>query len=126
MARFFLAGGAIAMALAVALGAYSTHGSRNALHPDAAHLLQTAILYQMVHAIGVLLAGVLARDAATPALRAAGLLHIAGIVLFCGSLWWLAFTGKSLGLVAPAGGLCFIAGWIAFAVHAFAADRAAR
>jgi uncharacterized membrane protein YgdD (TMEM256/DUF423 family) len=122
MARFLLAAGALVMALAVALGAYSTHGARNAVHPDAAHLLQTAVLYQMVHGIGILLAGVLARDGATAWLRAAGLLLLAGIALFCGSLWWLAFTGRSLG-VAPLGGLCFIAGWIALAIHALVPRR---
>ena len=106
------------MALAVALGAYAAHAAKGAAHPEAARLLQTAVLYQLVHGIGLLVAGVLGRLAASRWLWAAGALHALGIVLFCGSLWVLALTGQSLGVAAPLGGLAFIAGWIAMAVHA--------
>jgi uncharacterized membrane protein YgdD (TMEM256/DUF423 family) len=81
------------------------------------------VVYQLVHGIGILLAGVLARFSISAWLIAAGLLHVAGIVLFCGALWMLAFTGRSLGPVAPLGGIAFMVGWIALAVHA-AVDRA--
>ena len=37
-------------------------------------------------------------------------------MLFCGSLAYLAMTGRSLGPIAPLGGLAFIAGWLALAV----------
>jgi uncharacterized membrane protein YgdD (TMEM256/DUF423 family) len=123
MGRFFLATGALAMAVAVALGAFSAHAAKDAIHPEAARLLQTAVVYQLVHGIGILLAGVLARFSISAWLIAAGLLHVAGIVLFCGALWMLAFTGRSLGPVAPLGGIAFMVGWIALAVHA-AVDRA--
>ena len=119
--RLLVGSGALLMALAVALGAYSAHATKGAAHPEAARLLQTAVLYQLVHALGIVIAGVLARGNPTPWIAAAGLLHLAGIVLFCGSLWVLALAARSLGIAAPAGGLCFIAGWIAMAVHAFAA-----
>lgn len=115
-ARFLLASGAIAMALGVALGAFSAHASKGAAHPEAARLMQTAVLYQLVHGLGLLILGALARPAASTWLVIAGALLLAGILLFCGSLWYLAMTGKSLGVVAPAGGLAFIAGWIALAV----------
>ncbi len=121
MARFFLVSGALVMALGVLLGAYAAHAARGtAAHPDAARLLQTAVLYQLVHGIGVLLAGVLARSQPSAWLAAAGALHLAGIVLFCGALWVLALTTRSLGPVAPTGGLAFAAGWAALAVHALA------
>ena len=115
-ARLLLASGAIAMALGVALGAFSAHASKGAAHPDAARLMQTAVLYQLVHGCGLLILGALARPAASPWLVASGALLLAGIVFFCGSLWYLAMTGKSLGILAPAGGLAFIAGWIALAL----------
>ena len=41
-------------------------------------------------------------------LLAAYALHAAGIVLFCGALWVLALTTKSLGPAAPLGGMAFI------------------
>lgn len=117
--RAFIVAGALLLALAVALGAYSAHATKGAPHPEAARLLQTAVLYQFVHAMGILFAGILARNGSSPWLVGAGVLHFVGIVLFCGSLWVLALTAKSLGLAAPTGGICFIAGWIAMAVHAF-------
>jgi uncharacterized membrane protein YgdD (TMEM256/DUF423 family) len=39
---------------------------------------------------------------------------LAGIVLFCGSLYLLAITGVTwLGAITPLGGLAFIAAWVA-------------
>lgn len=117
LTRIILACGALVMALAVAAGAYASHAAKGAQHPDAARLLQTAVLYMLVHGLGMIAAGVLSRPVASPWLVAAAVLFLAGIVLFCGSLWWLAMTGRSLG-VAPVGGLAFIAGWICLAAWA--------
>jgi uncharacterized membrane protein YgdD (TMEM256/DUF423 family) len=103
------------MALGVGLGAWSSHASKGAVHPDAVRLLQTAVLYQLVHGIGIILAGVLWRGSPSRWLAAAGALHLVGIVLFCGALWSLALAGRSMGLAAPLGGLAFIGGWIAMA-----------
>jgi uncharacterized membrane protein YgdD (TMEM256/DUF423 family) len=119
--RIFVGGGALLLALAVALGAYSAHAAKAAPHPEAARLLQTAVLYQLVHAMGIVVAGLLARNVASSWLVGAAVLHFVGIVLFCGSLWVLALTMKSLGPAAPLGGMAFIAGWLALAVHAFRA-----
>ena len=117
--RLFTGGGALLLALAVVAGAYSAHAAKGAAHPEAARLLQTAVLYHLVHAMGILVAGVIARGGSSPWLAAAGLLHFAGIGLFCGSLWVLALTARSMGVAAPLGGMCFIVGWLALAVHAF-------
>lgn len=106
------------MALGVALGAYSAHAAKGAIHPEAARLLQTAVLYQLIHGLGIVAAGTLARSAPSKVLAAVGILHLAGVVAFCGSLYVLAFTGVSLGLVAPLGGAAFIAGWLALALYA--------
>jgi uncharacterized membrane protein YgdD (TMEM256/DUF423 family) len=44
-------------------------------------------------------------------------LLVAGIALFSGSLYALSLGApRALGAVAPAGGLAFILGWLAFAV----------
>ena len=118
VARFLLAAGAIVMALAVIAGALSAHAAKGAAHPEASRLMQTAVLYAMVHGLGLLLLGALARPAASPWLLASGALLLAGVVLFCGSLGYLAMTGRSLGFVAPLGGIAFIAGWVTLAVYA--------
>lgn len=117
MARWLVASGALALALAVAAGAWSAHAGKSAAHPEAQRLLQTAVLYALVHGLGLLVLGALAQQRATSWLGAAGALHVAGLVLFCGSLFWLALKGQSLG-VAPAGGLAFIAGWVCVAIYA--------
>ncbi|HEX7607489.1 MAG TPA: DUF423 domain-containing protein [Usitatibacter sp.] len=118
MSRFFLACGALVMASGVALGAYAAHAAKGAAHPEAARLLQTAVQYQLVHGLGILAVGLAARNGASRWLAASGLLLIAGVILFCGSLWVLALANQSLGPAAPLGGLAFIAGWLALAVHA--------
>jgi uncharacterized membrane protein YgdD (TMEM256/DUF423 family) len=119
-ARWLLGLGALTMAVGVALGAFSAHAAKGVAHPDAARLLQTAVQYQLVHGLGILLCGVLARNAASPWVLAAGVLLLLGVLLFCGSLWYLAMRNQSLGPIAPLGGLAFIAGWLALAVYAFA------
>ena len=46
----------------------------------------------------------------------AGWLFVAGIVIFSGSLYLMAFTGSRwLGAVTPLGGLAFLAGWLCLA-----------
>ncbi len=121
MSRWLLFSGAIVMALAVALGAVSSHGAKGAVHPDAARLLQTAVLYQMIHGIGIVIAGTLARTRPARLLAAAGILHLLGVAAFCGALYALALTGVSLGVVAPLGGMAFIAGWLVLAAYALRA-----
>ena len=118
VSRFFLVTGALAMALGVALGAYSAHAAKDAAHPEAARLLQTAVQYQLIHGIGILVVGLVARWGSSPWLVASGALLLSGVVLFCGSLWVLALTVHSLGPAAPLGGLAFISGWLALAIHA--------
>jgi len=122
-ARLFLVAGALVLAAGVALGAISSHAAGRAAHPEAARLLQVAILYQLVHGLALVLAGVLARFATTRWLAVAGASFLLGILFFCGSLYWLAFTGSSAGIVAPLGGSSFIAGWVLLAVHAMVAER---
>jgi uncharacterized membrane protein YgdD (TMEM256/DUF423 family) len=51
--------------------------------------------------------------------RAAGLIVVAGLVLFCGSLSLVALKGVRLfGNAAPVGGIALMAGWAMLAVSA--------
>lgn len=104
--------GAINMFIAVGAGAFGSHGLKKMLTPDMLAIWQTAVTYQMVHALGLLLIGLLLRNGFAPMLKLAGWLMLAGIVLFSGSLYVLAFTGvRVLGAITPIGGLGFLAGW---------------
>jgi uncharacterized membrane protein YgdD (TMEM256/DUF423 family) len=123
LSRGLVAAGAIVLAAGVALGALASHAAGRAAHPDAARLLQVAVLYQLVHGIALVLAGVLARFGRTRWLALSGVAFLLGIACFCGSLYWLAFTGTSAGAAAPVGGGAFIAGWILLALHALVGER---
>ena len=115
IAKLLLGSGALVMALGVILGAMSSHAIKGAPHADAPRLLQIAVQYQLIHGLGLLIIGTLARNSASMWLVAAGVLLLLGIVFFCGSLWYLAMTNRSLGPVAPLGGIFFIVGWLALA-----------
>jgi uncharacterized membrane protein YgdD (TMEM256/DUF423 family) len=76
----------------------------------------------MYHALALLLVGVLMSRSTTEQtfLTASGWAFIVGVVLFCGSLYALSFSGiKWLGAVAPLGGLALMVGWAAIAVAAW-------
>jgi uncharacterized membrane protein YgdD (TMEM256/DUF423 family) len=115
IARLLLCSGALVMAIGVILGAMSSHWARGAAHPEAPRLLQTAVQYQLIHGLGLLIIGVLARNAASMWLVTSGALLLLGVIFFCGSLWYLALTNRSMGPVAPLGGIFFIVGWLALA-----------
>ena len=116
-ARLTLFAAAVAMTLAVGLGAFGAHALKAQLSADALAVWQTAVQYHAWHALGLLGVGLWQRQAPEPrALRVAALLLAAGIVLFSGSLYALALTGvRGLGAVTPFGGVAFIGGWLALA-----------
>ncbi len=113
--------GALFAGIGVALGAFAAHGLRSRLPADALSVFETAVRYQMYHALALLaVAFAITRwpGAALPA--AAGWLFVAGIVIFSGSLYLLALTGAGWwGAITPLGGLAFIAGWICLLIAAW-------
>ena len=83
---------------------------------------ETAIHYQMLHAIALVLTGLALEHRPNAAWRFAGWAFLIGIVLFSGLLKVLTFAGPSwnwLGAVVPIGGVSMIAGWVALAIGAF-------
>ena len=116
-ARLFIVMGALAAALAVALGAFGAHALRAKLPPDLLAVYRTGVEYHFYHALGLVLVGVAAQHLPESGpLKAAGWLMAAGIVLFSGSLYVLATSGvRALGMVTPVGGVAFIAAWALFA-----------
>jgi len=118
-ARFPLLAGAAAGAIAVVLGAFGAHALRGVLDERALATWHTAVEYQFWHALALLAVGVLARARPTRAATVAAIAFVAGIVLFCGSLYILALgSPRIVGAITPFGGVAFIAGWIALAAHA--------
>jgi uncharacterized membrane protein YgdD (TMEM256/DUF423 family) len=111
--------------LATALGAYASHGLEGVLAARALGSLRTAIEYQFYHGLGLLAAALLAdRYPHSRWLKVAGALFIAGIVLFCGSLYATTLGGfAALGRLTPVGGIAFMGAWVALAVAAVAENR---
>ena len=115
-ARVLLALGAIAGMLAVVLGAFGAHALRARLPAELLAVYQTAVQYHFWHALGVLAIGLtLLHVPGSVAVRMAGWLMLAGIVIFSGSLYLLATTGtRWLGAITPIGGFAFIAAWAVY------------
>lgn len=142
MERALLVIAAVSGLLGVAAGAFGAHALRPRLSAERLAWFETAVRYQVWHALA-LFAGWLvgtvdlveARAVGTalessrtnlvfagtmpwPA-AAAGWLFVAGTVLFSGSLYALALTGRrSWARLAPVGGACFLLGWASLALAA--------
>ena len=112
MGRLFIRLGAVAGFIGVALGAFGAHMLRAQLSANHFVVFETGVLYQMVHALALVLVGVLIGRRPARLTAAAGWCFAVGIVLFSGSLYVLSITGSTaFGVVTPLGGLCFLAGW---------------
>ncbi|MBS9390542.1 MAG: DUF423 domain-containing protein [Dolichospermum sp. WA123] len=119
MTQFFLTIAAIFGGLSVAGGAFGAHALREKISERSLEIFDTGARYQMYHALALLLVAMLMSRLENPptTLLVSGWLFIIGVVVFSGSLYALSLTGiKSLGAVAPLGGLALILGWAALAV----------
>jgi uncharacterized membrane protein YgdD (TMEM256/DUF423 family) len=113
--RFGLAG-AISGAVAVAAGAFGAHALKHQLSAARFELWETAVRYQLVHALALLGVSWWLERGPRPALAAGGWAFLAGAALFSGSLYALALGApRTVGLATPFGGLALIAGWVALA-----------
>lgn len=107
--------GAIHGFLAVAFGAFAAHALKEVLDDYGAGIWDTAVQYQMFHAVALIIVGILMSKAIfgeVKALKTAMICFNLGIIFFSGSLMVLAFTGiKVLGAITPIGGVLFLIGW---------------
>lgn len=118
-ARISIGAGAIAGAVAVALGAFGAHALRGMLDVVALATWHTAVDYQFWHALALVATGLLLQRRDDRALKVAAFAFALGIVLFCVSLYALALGApRWIGAITPLGGVAFIAGWLALALHA--------
>ncbi len=104
--------GASLAGLAVVFGAFGVHTLAPVLGSQRMGVWETAVRFQMYHALGLLLIAALPRSS-----RLAALLLLVGSIIFSGSLYVLVLTGVGvLGAITPLGGLLQIAGWAVLAV----------
>lgn len=104
----------------VALGAFGAHALKPTLEAHGSvETWKTAVLYHLVHAVALLaLAGW--RDSHAGASGRVATLWATGVVLFSGSLYWLALGGPEfLGPITPLGGVALLSGWALLAFQAW-------
>lgn len=120
MVQFSLLFAAISGALGVILGAFGAHALKSTLTAAQLQTWQTAVQYQFIHVLALLLCAIIIRQwGASIALSSAAVAFAIGIIFFSGSLYWLALGGpKWLGPITPLGGLTFIVGWLSLAFAA--------
>jgi len=114
MAKLFFSLGSLLGGLAVVAGAYGAHAGAKHLTTEHVVTFSKAVRYQMHHAL-VLLAvawAITQWPRQAKLIMGAGWLFLAGILLFSGSLYLLAFDVVDLGYVTPTGGVAFISGWL--------------
>lgn len=109
---------ALNLAIAVALGAFGAHALKAMVSVQQLEWWHTATLYLFIHALGLLLVGLLIRLNYATALSA-WLLQI-GVLIFAGSLFAMTLGApRWFGAITPIGGVLMIAGWLWLAVSAF-------
>lgn len=121
MDRTFIIIAAVMGAAGVALGAFGAHGLARVFEANGrAGTFGTAVQYHLIHAVVLLVVGLLGSQIDSRYVVWAGWLFVAGIILFSGSLYILAiFDVRIMGAVAPLGGTSFILGWLALALAAW-------
>lgn len=121
--KIFVLLGSLNMFLGVALGAFGAHGLKTRVAPDMLIVWQTGVQYHLVHALGLLLIGILCQLMPDPALvRNAGWALLVGVLLFSGSLYVMVLSGvRVLGIITPFGGIAFLIGWLLLIIAAWKA-----
>lgn len=117
MPKNYLVIAALSGFFAVALGAFGAHGLKQRLSADMLAVFQTGVQYQFYHTFALLAVALLMLHMpANNSLRWSGILFIAGIAVFSGSLYVLSLSGvRWLGAITPLGGVAFMAGWLLLA-----------
>ena len=122
--RIFVAAGALCCMAGVITGAFGAHALEQVVAPERLQTWDKAVHYLFVHALGLVLLGALETNRPQKCHRIAGVLMIAGIVLFSGSLFVLVLSGvRWLGMITPLGGVSFVAAWLVLGVCYLVADR---
>ena len=108
---------ALNLAIGVAFGAFGAHGLKHIADEYALQIWQTATLYLFIHALGLLVIGVLQHIGRYRSALAGVLLQM-GIVIFSGTLYTMALGApRWLGAITPLGGGLLIIGWLVFALQ---------
>jgi uncharacterized membrane protein YgdD (TMEM256/DUF423 family) len=107
-----MATGALLVLAGIIVGAMGSHALQSVLDAKQLHSLETAVEYQLVNGLGLLLVGLLAQREADAWLPRVAWLLLAGVIGFSGGIYvMLAGAPRPLGLVTPVGGFLMMAAW---------------
>ena len=116
MDRKIIASAAFLGLIAIILGAFGAHALKKVLAISELNTFETGVKYQMYHALFLLFIGT-TKDISNKAKKVIFYSIIFGVLLFSGSLYFLAinrilpFDIRPFGFITPIGGLLFLAGW---------------
>lgn len=108
--------------IAVIFGAFGAHALKTQLSATALENWKTAVNYQFIHALALLLLATLPTNRF---IRLSAWFFVIGIVCFSGSLYLLSIreiltiNTAFVGPITPLGGLFFIIGWVFLFFSAF-------
>jgi uncharacterized membrane protein YgdD (TMEM256/DUF423 family) len=120
MLRKYAAAAALFGGTGVALGAFGAHGLQKITTDEKiVHSYATGVQYQLYHALVLLAIALLIDKIEHRFIKWAGNCFMAGVFLFCGSLYLLTVfkiqgsaAVKFVGPITPIGGIIFVAGWV--------------
>jgi uncharacterized membrane protein YgdD (TMEM256/DUF423 family) len=119
MQRLWIALGALAGLLAVAMAALAAHALPD---PAARPIAASGIEMQGWHALALLAVGLWAPRGGLLA-HLAGAAFVLGMLGFCGAVYALALSGVRLGPLAPTGGTLLMLGWALLGLSALRPAR---
>jgi uncharacterized membrane protein YgdD (TMEM256/DUF423 family) len=102
--------------IAIAFGAFGAHSLKKMVGVLELNTFETGVRYQMYHALFLLFIGT-TNKISESVKKVIYLTTLSGIVLFSGSLYFLAlntflpFNFKPFGFLTPIGGLLFLTAW---------------
>ncbi len=116
-ARRYCAVAALLLAVATVISALAAHTLKPHLSAEQASVLQVAVQFQFLHALGLLALGIILDRLSSGSLRWAMRLLLIGVLFFSGSLYLLLLGAPHLvGVLTPLGGLCLMLGWLVAAL----------
>lgn len=119
MKNVFLIAASVFGIISVTAGALGAHWLKDRLSPDQLESFDTAVRYQMYHALSLLF---IAFDMNNRWEKVAGCAMVIGVVLFSGSIYLLSTADiwkrnlKCSGPITPLGGLFMLAGWVSLLI----------
>lgn len=122
MNKRLLAVAAILVAISVAMGALGAHALKQVLTETQLHSYDTAIKYQLFHALALFCVGIV--QGQLPALNTKPVVNaiLLGMLLFGGSIYCLlALDANQIAipvfvrLITPLGGIAYISAWLLLA-----------